>query len=62
MSDAPQQTDPALSLECERHIDQVCDEFERAWKSGQQPRIEDFLAKAPQSARTSQLRELAALD
>ena len=34
-----------LPLELEEQIDRLCDDFEKAWRDGQQPRIEDYLTK-----------------
>src|SRR5713101_4076091 len=39
-------------------IDQVCDEFEAAWKRGERPRIEDRLSQIGSEARAGLLREL----
>ena len=44
-----------------RRIDQACNQFERAWRSGT-PRIEDFLEGVVEPERTSLLRELVLLD
>jgi serine/threonine protein kinase/DNA-binding SARP family transcriptional activator len=43
-------------------VNQLCDEFEDAWKSGRQPRLEDYLNRAPAPGRTLLLRELLCLD
>ena len=43
-------------------IEQICDRFEAAWKSGQKPRPEDYLAQAPRPLHASVLRHLVALD
>jgi hypothetical protein len=43
-------------------IDQACDRFEQAWNQGEQPRIEDYLAAAPEAERPWLLRELLALE
>ena len=52
----------ALSAARLRYADQVCDEFESAWKAGQRPRIEDYLGSAAEPERGALLRELVALD
>ena len=39
-------------------IDAAARRFERAWKTGPRPRIEDFLAKVPEPQRPALLREL----
>jgi tetratricopeptide (TPR) repeat protein len=45
-----------------RAIDEACTRFERAWKAGQRPRIEDVLGDRPEPERSSLLRELMALE
>jgi eukaryotic-like serine/threonine-protein kinase len=48
--------------EAARHVDDVCTRFERAWKRGDRPRIEDFLDVAEEAERPVLLRELIALE
>jgi hypothetical protein len=43
-------------------LDPVCDRFERAWKDGDRPRLEDFLPEVAEADRPALLRELLALD
>jgi serine/threonine protein kinase len=43
-------------------LDRLCDEFERAWKAGRPPQIEEFLARAAPSLRPNLLRELVKLE
>jgi serine/threonine-protein kinase len=45
-----------------RHLDELCTQFEKAWKAGQRPRIEDFLADTQEPERSALLRELILLD
>jgi WD40 repeat protein len=45
-----------------RRLDQVCDAFEAAWKSGALPRIEDFLDGWDGPGRSALVRELVLLD
>jgi WD40 repeat protein/tRNA A-37 threonylcarbamoyl transferase component Bud32 len=45
-----------------RRIDQVCNQFEAAWKAGTGPRVEDALGQAPEPARSALLRELVVLE
>ncbi len=45
-----------------RHLDELCTQFEKAWKAGQRPRIEDYLADAQEPERSALLRELILLD
>jgi hypothetical protein len=40
----------------------LCDRFEAEWRSGAQPRIELYVAQAPERARYDILRELLKLD
>src|SRR5437879_1148498 len=42
----------------QRWIDAVADRFERAWRAGRRPQIEDELAGAPQARRAALLEEL----
>ncbi|HEY7327683.1 MAG TPA: protein kinase [Gemmataceae bacterium] len=41
--------DPSLSIA--QRVDAACDRFEAEWKAGHRPRVEDYLAAAPQSDR-----------
>jgi tetratricopeptide (TPR) repeat protein len=45
-----------------RRVDAVCCRFERAWREGGRPRVEDFLADLPEPERGPLLRELVLLD
>ena len=58
MTDAAREFSEALPLELEWEIDRLCDEFDRAYKSGQQPRIEDYLSRISETGREALLREL----
>ncbi len=53
-------------LSAARRVDRICDCFESAWKSAgaaaERPRLEDYLALAPQPDRDELLRELLAVD
>jgi hypothetical protein len=40
------------------HAEQLCQQFEAAWKAGRQPAIEDFLAGMAEPERTPLLHEL----
>ncbi|HZV07628.1 MAG TPA: serine/threonine-protein kinase [Gemmataceae bacterium] len=59
-------TNRALCLTVARRVDQICDRFEEAWKAVADtqtpPRLEEFLAEAPESERDELLRELIPLD
>ena len=52
----------AASLSATRRIDARCDEFERAWRGGAAPRVEDFLAGFEGAERSALLGELAGVD
>lgn len=43
-------------------IDEVCDQFESAWKEGRQPLVEDYLIDWDEPDRSTLLEELRALD
>ena len=58
----PQPDHQPLPLEVEQQIDRVSDEFERAWQSGQTPRIEDYLDRVPAVGRLRLLEELLVVE
>jgi WD40 repeat protein len=62
MSESPASLPPPLA----REVDQVCTRFEVAWQGvgqgGPRPRIEDYLAEAPEPARPVLFRELIAVE
>ncbi len=66
MSDVPSIPRGLQSLSRERHVDQVCDRFEAAWKTatsvGQRPHLQDYVGEAPEPERSLLLRELIALE
>jgi serine/threonine protein kinase/Flp pilus assembly protein TadD len=43
-------------------LNRLCDRFERAWREGSSPRIEDFLAEVAEVERAELLRELLSLE
>jgi len=51
-----------VSFSAHDRIDQACDRFEAAWKAGERPRIEDYLAGATLAERGTLLRELLILE
>src|SRR5437016_784705 len=53
-------SDPALARA--QQIDQICDRFEAAWRTGRRPRVEDFLDEATGPERTALLCELLAVE
>jgi serine/threonine protein kinase len=52
----------ALPLDVGRRVNQACDRFEAAWRSGEPPAIEDHAAGWEGAARAALLRELVPLD
>ena len=50
------------SLAVFKHVVERCDRYEAAWREGRRPRIEDYLAEAPEPERALLLRELLALE
>jgi serine/threonine protein kinase len=52
----------SLPLSRARRVDEACERFEKAWKEGQGPRIEDLLTEAPEPDRGPLFRELLALE
>jgi hypothetical protein len=52
----------SLPLSLDQRVDEACDRFEKAWRAGQRPRIEDYVTEAPGPARGMLLRELLAVE
>jgi serine/threonine protein kinase len=52
--------DPSLSV-AER-VDAACDEFEREWRSGRRPKVDDFIDAAPESDRDALRSALLAVE
>ena len=50
------------SIRPSERIDEACDRFEAAWRSGSAPWIEDYLAEALEVDRPALLGELVALE
>jgi serine/threonine protein kinase len=55
-------SNPNLSVEILRRIDQACDDFESAWRSGERPFVDDVLGDFPEAARGSLLNELLPIE
>jgi eukaryotic-like serine/threonine-protein kinase len=51
-----------LSFDEAAQVDAICDRFEQAWRAGEGPAIEHFLADVGEPARASLLAELLAVD
>jgi eukaryotic-like serine/threonine-protein kinase len=58
MSGAAGEDPVATDASVSGRIDQICDTFEDAWRRGLAPRIEDYLAEAPENAVARAFREL----
>jgi serine/threonine protein kinase/WD40 repeat protein len=52
------QLTPALA----QRIDEICDRLEAAWRAGQRPVLEEYLAEVPEPAASVLLRELILVD
>lgn len=62
MSQLRQRTPDVLPPELARQIDQACNRFEAAWRKGECPNVEAFVADVPEEARAPLREELARLD
>ena len=62
MIDSANQVDDELPPTVGRSVDRICNQFERAWREGPPPRIEDFLSNDSEVERAALLRELILLD
>ena len=62
MNDASPGPAAGARLQALNEIDLCCDAFERAWRSGQRPRLEEHLAQAPPALQAQLFAELLALD
>jgi WD40 repeat protein len=57
----PYRPDPS-PLTLASWVDRACDEFEAAWRAGQRPKLEDYLANTPEPIRNTLLQELLAAE
>jgi serine/threonine protein kinase len=62
MNDVSTATPCDLSLATQREIHGPCTRFEAAWRAGQRPRIEDYLAEANERVRPALLAELLRME
>jgi serine/threonine protein kinase len=62
VDDPIQNSRDTLPLAADKRIGRVCLEFEKAWKSGAQPRIEEFLGTPSGAERARLFRELLLLE
>jgi serine/threonine protein kinase/O-acetyl-ADP-ribose deacetylase (regulator of RNase III) len=49
-------------LSLEKRVDEACGRFEAAWRAGEKPRIEDYLANTAEPEYSELLRQLLALE
>jgi hypothetical protein len=54
--------DPHLTVEKTRQVDEICITFEKGWRGGGRPVIEDFLPGSPGSERSALAWELLAVE
>jgi serine/threonine protein kinase/formylglycine-generating enzyme required for sulfatase activity len=66
MNDASGSRSSPLPVAMARHVDQVCNHFEAAWKTAgsteQRPRVEDYLVDVPEPERSALLRGLIVVE
>jgi WD40 repeat protein len=62
MTQAPLPHTADLPPELARRVDAACNRFERAWRAGERPRLEEYLQGWEGPARTALLRELLPLE
>ena len=62
MSEDHQPATDSLSLSQDRCVDASCDAFEKEWRDGLRPRIEDYLADTPERLRPRLFKGLVQLD
>jgi formylglycine-generating enzyme required for sulfatase activity len=62
MNDPPSPSSEAIPVSGILRVNERCERFEAAWKAGERPRIEDFLAETAEPERSQLLRELLALE
>jgi serine/threonine protein kinase/formylglycine-generating enzyme required for sulfatase activity len=58
MSESDFEVADDIDVDLLRRIDGVCSEFDRQWRAGLAPRIEDFLGRIPAGCRDRGLRDL----
>jgi ribosomal protein S27E len=52
----------SLAIDIRRQINACCQEFEKAWKEGKTPSIEEFLSRVTQASQAQLLKELLLLE
>jgi serine/threonine protein kinase len=62
MPESVRAVDESLKLAVDQRVDAACYRFERAWRSGQRPRLEEYVAEFTPEERAALLRELVPLD
>src|SRR5262245_13027256 len=62
MNDISSRSDDSLPWELARRMDEVCDHYEAAWRAGETPRVDEFLAGWEEPDRTALRQELLQLE
>src|SRR5262245_41826643 len=62
MDRSPRKSSPPANAGELQSLDRLCDAFEAAWRAGDPPCIEDFLAGCPEHSREPLLAELLPLE
>lgn len=62
MADERSSHPDSIGVDDLRRIDTLCDRFEHAWKSGETPRIEDYLGEVATQQRSNALLELVRIE
>lgn len=62
MNERPSTEQRHLPWPLRQRVDQACDRFEAAWRAGEPPRIEPYLADSAEPERTTLLAELLRLE
>jgi WD40 repeat protein len=61
MTEKPVDDFDAVNLDLACHIEMICRRFESDWREGKEPRVDDYLADAPDQGRATLRVELEAL-
>jgi serine/threonine protein kinase len=62
MNDDTLSNPESLPLSVARRVDEACDRYEAAWRAGQRPRMEEYLARVPEPERCALFRVLLPLE
>jgi serine/threonine protein kinase/formylglycine-generating enzyme required for sulfatase activity len=62
MSHDPTSSEDSLPVADLREVDRICRQFEAAWRSGRQPKVEDYLGEISEPRRSHLQRELLSIE